>query len=153
MDVATMQQLGVCSLDVVHLLKEEELRERKFGVEKRGYIENAFNTESVLGLSKEMLEARNLDDEWAVSPGLSALLSRYPEQAPPGEHRQHNENVLVSGIPCVLQTLCFMPPRSTPMVVKFVTALEEENKLIRTSWVVLSSERTDMALLNIQGFS
>ena len=142
MDLVSMEQVGMCFLDIVHPLKDVELDARTMygpvAASRASYIENAFNTQNVLGISKEVLEARNLEDDRTISPGLRALWSRFAEQAPPGEHRQHNENTLATGTPCKVQTTFFMAPHLTPMVTTFVTALEVHNKCIRTSWTCIA---------------
>jgi hypothetical protein len=146
MDVNDMQGFGICRLDIVHPLTDEELATRKHCEEKSSshasYIENACNTESILGLGKELLEERDntqakVGTNRFLSPGLRALWMSFPEQAPPGEHKQHNENALRTGLPCKIQCVWYKPPHCTPMIVTFVTSLEVENKCIRTCWSVV----------------
>lgn len=146
MDVEDLQRFGICVLDVVHPLSFEEIATRRHSEAKSAslasYIENAWNTEGVLGLNKEVLESRNITETVQgrggrfLSPGILALWKAFPEQAPPGEHRQHNENALATGTPGKIKSVLWAGSPLSPYVVMFVTALELENKCIRTSWCV-----------------
>ena len=145
-----LQLFDICTFETVHPLSEEELETRcllQAPGTRGSYVDNAHNTESVLGVTKEEAET-GPPPAGERSPGMIKIIrmSKGPAQTVK-EHIQHHENTLRTGLESKIQGQYFAGPHLGPVVTTGVFCLDLERKAIVCKCCVMKLDEMSATLI------